>query len=95
MVKIMTVKMHLNSMISTKGAQYCTFDLKAFYLKMPMERPKYMRMKLSDLPQEFVDLYDLTKISEDNGNVYIKVQKGECTACLKQASWHIAYWNNG
>ncbi len=33
-------------------------------------------MKLSDLPQEFVDLYNLTKIAEDNGNVYIKVQKG-------------------
>jgi hypothetical protein len=35
-----------------------------------------MQMKLSNLPQEFVDLYDLTKIAEDNGNVYIKVQKG-------------------
>jgi hypothetical protein len=35
-----------------------------------------MRMKLSDLPQKFVHLYDLTKIAEDNGKVYIKVQKG-------------------
>ncbi len=43
---------------------------------MPMEQPEYMRMKLSDLPQEFVNLYDLTKIAEDNGNMYIKVQKG-------------------
>jgi hypothetical protein len=41
-----------------------------------MEQPEYMRMKLSDLPQEFVNLYDLTKIAEDNGNMYIKVQKG-------------------
>jgi hypothetical protein len=41
-----------------------------------MERPEYMRMKLSNLPQEFVDLFNLTKIAEDNGNVYIKVQKG-------------------
>jgi hypothetical protein len=30
----------------------------------------------SDLLQEFVNLYDLTKIAEDNGHVYIKVQKG-------------------
>jgi hypothetical protein len=76
-VEMMTVKMHLNSVISTKGVQYCTFDLKDFYLNMPMEQPEYMRMKLSDLlPQEFVDLYSLTKIAEDNGNVYIKVQKG-------------------
>jgi hypothetical protein len=94
MVKMMTVKMHLNSMISTKGAQYCTFDLKDFYLNKPMEQPEYMRMKLSTLPQEFVDLYNLTKIAENNGNVYIK-SKRKCTACLKQASWHIDYWNNG
>jgi hypothetical protein len=74
-VKMMTVKMHLNSVLSTKEAQYCTFDLKDFYLNMPMERPEYMRMKLSHLPQEFVNLYNLTKIAEDNGNVYIKVKK--------------------
>jgi hypothetical protein len=70
-VKMMAVKM-----ILTKGAQYCTFDIKDFYLNTPMEQPDYMRMKLSNLPQEFVDLYDLTKIAEENGNVYIKVQKG-------------------
>ncbi len=76
MVDMMTVKMHLNSMISTKGLRYCTFDLKDFYLNTPMEQPEYTRMKLSDLAQEFVDLYNLTKIADDNGNVYIKVQKG-------------------
>jgi hypothetical protein len=41
-----------------------------------MEQLEYMRMKLCELPQEFVELYNLTKIAEDNGNVYIKVQKG-------------------
>jgi hypothetical protein len=65
-VEMMTVKMHLNSMILIKGAQYCTFDLKFIYLNTPMERLEYMRMKLSDLPQEFVNLYNLTKIAEDN-----------------------------
>jgi hypothetical protein len=68
--------MHLNSMISTKVARYCTFDLKDFYLNTLMEQPEYMRMKLSNLPQEFVNLYKLTNIAEDHGNVYIKVQKG-------------------
>jgi hypothetical protein len=75
-VKMMTVKMHLNSLISTKGAHYCTIDLKDFYLNTPMERPEYMQLKLSDLPHNFVDMYDLIKIAEDNGNVYIKIQKG-------------------
>ncbi len=75
-VKMMTVKMHLNSVILTKGVQYYTFDLKDFYLNTPIERLEYMRLKLSNLPQEFVHMYDLTKIAEDNGNMYIKVQKG-------------------
>ncbi len=76
-VKMMTVKMHLNSVISTKGAQYFTIDLKDFYLNTPMERPReYMQMKLSDLPHDFVDMYYLTKIAEDNGNIYMKIQKG-------------------
>jgi hypothetical protein len=76
MVKMMTMKMHLNSVILTKGARYCTFNLKDFYLNIPMEQLKYMPMKLSNLPQKFVDLYNLTKIAKDNGNLYIKVQKG-------------------
>jgi hypothetical protein len=72
-VKMMTVKMHLYSMISTKGAQYCTFDIKDFYLNTPKEQLEHMRMKLSDLPQEFVNLYNLTKIAEDYKNVYMNV----------------------
>jgi hypothetical protein len=79
MVEMMTVKMHLNSVISTKGAHYCTIDLKDFYLNTPMERPEYMQLKLSDLPHDFVDMYNLTKIAQDNDNVYIKIQKGMCS----------------
>jgi hypothetical protein len=39
---MVTVKMHLNSVISTKGAKYCTFDMKDFNLNAPMERPKFI-----------------------------------------------------
>ena len=42
-------------------------------------------MKLKDLPQEFVDMYNLTKIVGNNGNVYIKIYKRECTVFHKQA----------
>ena len=75
-VKMMKVKMHLKSVILTKGAQYCTIDLKDFYLNAPMKWPEYMWMKLKDLPQEFLDLHHLNKIVEDNRNVYTKRQKG-------------------
>ncbi len=75
-VNMVTVKLHLNSIISTKGACYCTIDLKDFYLMTPMARPKYMRMKLKDLPAEFVELYNLTNKVDSNGYIHINIQKG-------------------
>ena len=42
----------------------------------PMERPEFMRMKLSDLPEEFVKLFNLTNMADDKGIVYVKIQKG-------------------
>jgi len=59
-IDMVTVKLHLNSVISTEGARYCTIDLKDFYLMTTMTRPEYMHMKIKDLPEEFVTMYNLT-----------------------------------
>ncbi len=75
-VNMVTVKIHLNSVISTKGAHYCTIDLKDFYLITPMERPEFMRMKLGKLPEDFTRLYTLHDLVDANGFVSIKIQKG-------------------
>ncbi len=75
-VDMVTVKLHLNSVISTKGACYCTIDLKDFYLMTPMTRPEYMRMKIKDLPEDFVIMYNLVDKATSDGFVYIKIQKG-------------------
>ena len=48
---LLTVKMLLNSVISTKGANFMTLDIKDFYLNTPMDRPEYMRMKLANFPK--------------------------------------------
>jgi hypothetical protein len=73
---MVTVKLHLNSVISTKGAHYCTIDLKDFYLMTPMTCTEYMRMKIKDLPEEFVTMYNLTNKASSDDFVYIKIQKG-------------------
>jgi hypothetical protein len=49
-VDMITVKLHRNSVILTKGACYCTIDLKDFYIMTPLARPKFMRMKIKALP---------------------------------------------
>ena len=61
---------------STKGAHYCTIDLKDFYLMTPMTHPEYMRMKSKDLPEEFVTMYNLTNKATADGFIDIKIQKG-------------------
>jgi hypothetical protein len=75
-VNMVTIKLHLNSVISTKVARYCTIDLKDFYLMTPMAHPKYMCMKLKDLLAEFVEPYNLTDKVNFNGYILIKIQKG-------------------
>jgi hypothetical protein len=73
---MITVKLHLNSVISTKNTHYCTFDLKDFYLNTPMDQPKKMRMKISNLPPNFVKAYNLINLATNNGTIYVKIQKG-------------------
>jgi hypothetical protein len=72
---MVTVKLHINSVISTKGARCCTIDLKDVYLMTPMTCPEYMHMKIKDLPEEFITLYNLAKKATSNGFVYIKFKR--------------------
>ncbi len=73
---MVAVNLHLNSVISKKNAHYSTIDLKDFYLNTPIDQPEFMRMKLSDLPPNFVKIYDLTNLANDDGTIFVKVQKG-------------------
>ena len=41
-----------------------------------MERSKYIRMKLSNLPADFVKLYNLQANVTKDGYVYIKISRG-------------------
>ena len=56
---LLTVKLLLNSVISTDGAKFMTLDIKNFYLKTPLERYKYLKLKMSDIPDDFIEEYNL------------------------------------
>ena len=73
---LLTVKMLLNSVISTEGAKFMTLDIKKFYLNTPMARFEYLRLKLTDLPQDIIDEYKLEAKVDSSGFVYAEVQKG-------------------
>ena len=52
-----------------------TIDIKDFYLNTPMERFKYMKLKLSDLPKYFVTLYNLVSKVDKNGFIYLEIRR--------------------
>ena len=52
---MLTEKLLINSVISTKGAKFMSIDIKNFYLNTPMSRYEYMRLKIEDLPQDFIN----------------------------------------
>ena len=51
----LSVKLLLNSFVSTPGAKVFTADISNFYLMMPLKRKEYVRLKLSDMPEDVVE----------------------------------------
>jgi hypothetical protein len=73
---LLTVKLLVNSVISTPGTRFFTMDIKNFYLCMPMSQYKYMRLKLLDVLEDVIEQYKLVNIATPDGYVYCKIQKG-------------------
>jgi hypothetical protein len=51
---MLVFKCLINSVISTKGAKCLMLDIKDFYLNTPMKRYEYMRLKMTDIPDEII-----------------------------------------
>jgi hypothetical protein len=73
---LLTIKLLLNSIISTSGAKFMTMDIKDFYLNTPMARYEYMRLKLADMPEDVIAHYNLNAIVTPDGYIYCEIQKG-------------------
>jgi hypothetical protein len=73
---LLTLKLLINSMISTPGARFFTMDIKNFYLCTPMRRYEYMQLKPSDMPEEVIAHYHLLDIATPNGYAYCKICQG-------------------
>ena len=69
------VKFMINSVLSRRNARFVSFDLKNFYLQTPMDRSEYFCIKLSDIPQEFIDEYDLNE-ADQHGWIYFEILRG-------------------
>ena len=73
---MLTTKILLNSIISTHGARFMTIDIKDFYLNTPMDRPEFMQLKIADLLEDFIELYNLKQLATPDGYIHVHIQKG-------------------
>ena len=69
------IKIHWQLVLSTENAKYMTIDIGNFYTNTPMDRYEYMRMHISEIPDEIIDKYDMkNKVAED-GYIYLRIKK--------------------
>jgi hypothetical protein len=59
-------KLLVNSVLSQHNARLATMDLKNVYLNTPLDWPEYVRIKLVNIPQEFIDKYKLNELARDS-----------------------------
>ncbi len=59
------LKLLLNSVLSQKGVHFSSIDLKNFYLDTPKPEPEYVCIKISEIPDDFIDEYKLTGRDRD------------------------------
>ena len=70
---LLTVKLLLNSVISTPQAKFMTIDIKDFYLITPMERKEYFRIKIELFPEDVINEYNLRNQVDDKGYIFCEV----------------------
>ena len=67
-------KMVINIVLYCRRAKFCTFDISNLYLYMPLNCPKNVCVRLTDISQEFIAEYNLTHHIRD-GWVYFGIRK--------------------
>ena len=73
---VTTEKCVFRSVVSTPGARCLLDDIKIFYLDNILPDPEFMRIHLKIIPQEIIDAYNLTSLVNDQGCIYMLIDKG-------------------
>ena len=73
---LITAKLLLNSVISTKGAKFMILDISKFYLMTFLKRKEYVRMELSDFPEKVIEHYNLREKVTPDGFLYVVIKRG-------------------
>ena len=69
-----TAKLLFNSVVSTPGARFMTFDISNMYLNTPLKDYQYMRFHIDTIPDEVIYDYNLDDLIDDDGWVYCEIR---------------------
>ena len=69
-----TIKCHWNSVLSTKGAKYCTGDISNMYLCSWLKDYEYVRFNIELIPPQIIAHYKLQGLVH-KGYVYAKIKR--------------------
>ena len=70
---MLLVKIMLSSMVSTMNAKFMSIDISHFYLNTLLPRFEYMKLKLTDIPKEIIQEYNLVAKTTPDGHVYVEI----------------------
>ena len=70
------VKLLVNGMVSTAGANFMTLDIFKKNLNTPLARYEYLKLKLSNLPEDVIEQYGLKYKTASEAYVYVEIRKG-------------------
>ena len=73
---LLTLKLFVNSVVSTAGSEFMNLDIKNFYLNTPLGRYEYLRLKLTNLPEDVIENYGLKDKATSDRYVYVEIHKG-------------------
>ena len=68
-----TTKIHANSTISTPGERQAFSDIGNFYTNSRLREPEFMKVHISDIPQEIIDEYNVMIYANKYGFVYVEI----------------------
>ena len=93
---LLTVKLLLNSVVSTPGAKFLGLDLKDFYLNTPMDQPEFLRMKIETLPEDVIE-QNITSSAKKQVKMvsYSYASNTACTVSPTQESLPKSCWKKG
>ena len=70
-----TIKCHLNNIVSSIKAKGATGDISNMYLGSLLPEAEYVRFRISLIPKEFIEAYNLQELATPDGYIYARVNK--------------------